>query len=378
MKKVVVAFSANSIAGREFLTGIFRYVNSDRDWNIQLLQGVDDITPEFIAKAIKTGVDGIITGFSEATPGYRALINSGIPLALNNFPPELMPEESEHIALLHNDDIAIGALAAQHFLEKGHFRSYAFVASADAHNWWTTFRQYGFRKKLAKHGIIPRTFRQKIDELPRWLKSLPKPTAIMTSSDQAGAQVLYACREARIKVPSQASVIGVDNDELICNKIRPTLSSIHPDHIKLAISAAQELDCIMHCKDRKSQTLYVPPLGIVERDSTHSVPPTGFLIQEGLAFIKEYATSGITVEDVAKHLHVSPSLLRLRFRTINGRSVKGEILSARMSAAETMLRTTSYSIEQIAHCVGFTSANWFTHAFSAKHGVSPSQWRKFP
>ena len=63
----------------------------------------------------------------------------------------------------------------------------------------------------------------------------------MTSWDTRATQVLNLCQEARIKVPRQIAVLGVDNDELLDESCVPPLTSILPDHEKLGYAAAREL-----------------------------------------------------------------------------------------------------------------------------------------
>ena len=70
---------------------MFQFANSGHAWNIQLLENASAITPQLVRQAAHDGTDGIITGIADATPGYRALIDSTIPLVLNNYPEELPP-----------------------------------------------------------------------------------------------------------------------------------------------------------------------------------------------------------------------------------------------------------------------------------------------
>ena len=377
MKKVLVAYSANNVAAREFIIGVFNFVNGGNEWSIQMLGNPYDITPEAVADVKRDGIAGILTGFNEVTPGYKALLNSGIPLVLNNFPPELPPPARRNIIVVHNDEIAIGRKCAIFLRSKGNFRSFAYVPDKTK-SWWSTYRQRGFRLELSKHGLRCATFRERRSPLGDWLKSLEKPAAIMTTNDVTGTRVIEACRTVGIDVPEQIAVIGVDNDEIVCNGIRPTLTSMHPNHVEMARRAAEELDRLMNGKRRRSSFILIPPIRIVERASTEKVPPAGFLIKEALAYIAEHATKGITASDVAKHLKVSPSLLRLRFRTINGKSVRDQILDRRFSAVNELLKTTKYGLDQIALKTGFSSANLLSHEYKARFGISPARSRKDP
>ena len=375
MKKVLVAFSANSVASREFLTGVFNYVNTGHNWHITLASDPYALTPRSLNAMVRNGIDGIVTGFSKVSAGYRAMLELGIPIAMNNFPPELPPPERANIAVLHNDELAIGRTAARVLRSRGSFRTYAFVTNY-AHSFWSVFRERGFRLELARHRIVPVSLRRSRLELGAWLKSLPKPAAVFAAYDAVAAQVLEACKMERLRVPDHVAVIGVDNDDVICNAVRPTLSSIHPNHVELARRAAEELDRLMHGKRMSAPNpIFVPPLGVVERDSTRSVPPAGFLIREALAFIRENALKGISAKNVAQHLRVSESLARLRFRTVNGKSMRDEILAVRLAAVEKLLRTTNANLGQIAQKTGFSSACRLSHFFKTRHGVAPEIWR---
>ena len=374
MKKVLVAYSANCVAAREFIIGVFKFINEGHDWNVHMLGNPYEITPETVRNAIRDGTDGVLTGFNMVTPGYKELIKANIPLVLNNFPSQLPPPDIPNISVLHNDEIAIGRKAASFLRMKGNFRTFAYVPDKTK-SWWSTYRQRGFRIELAKHSIPCKTFRGNRSQLETWLKALVKPAAILATNDVTGTRILEACRMMDIDVPGQIAVLGVDNDEIVCNGVRPTLSSLHPNHVELARRAAEELDRLMNGKAKTLPPIFVSPIGIIERSSTQKIPPAGFLIKEALTYISEHATEGIAASDVAKHLKVSHSLLRLRFRTILKRSVRDQILDVRFAAVDHLLKTTRYSLEHIATKTGFSSANMLSHAYKTRFGHSPSEIR---
>ena len=99
MKRVLVSLSANSVASREFLTGVLNYVNAGHDWRINFQQNPNDLTPRLLKSFVRDGLDGIVTGINKATPGYRTMISLGIPLALNNFPATLSSVHPNHVEL---------------------------------------------------------------------------------------------------------------------------------------------------------------------------------------------------------------------------------------------------------------------------------------
>ena len=374
MKKVLVALSSNSIAARECIIGVFQFANSGHAWNIQLLENAGAITPQLVKQAVHDGTDGIITGTADATPGYRALLDSTIPLALNNYPEELPPPKKRGAIILHNDEELIGRTGARFLRSKGAFNSFAFVPTR-TQTYWSTFRQHGYRLELSKWRISPQTYRWDTD-LGQWLASLPKPTAVMTASDNVAVSVIEACRLAKLTVPEQVAVLGVDNDELYCNSSRPTLSSIHPNHVEMGRRAAFELDRAMQGRKYERNPIYIPPIGVVERSSTYAMPPAGALIRSATDFIQQNFHSGITVKDVVKHVGASDRLVRLRFRDVTGKSIRDTLLNIRMEAAQKALQDTDDPISLIAKNCGFSSICRFTHFFTQQTGESPTSWRK--
>ena len=374
MKKVLVALSSNSIAARECLIGVFQFANSGHAWNIQLLENAGAITPELVYQAAHDGTDGIITGTANASPGYKALLDSTIPLALNNYPEGLPPPKKRGAIILRNDEVLIGRTGARFLRTKGAFNSFAFVPTR-TQTYWSTFRQRGYRLELSKSQISPQTYRWNTD-LGQWLTALPKPTAVMTASDSVAVSVIEACHLAKLTVPGQVAVLGVDNDELYCNSSRPTLSSIHPNHVEMGRRAAFELDRAMQGRKHERGPIYIPPIGVVERSSTYAMPPAGALIRSATDFIQQNFPSGITVKDVVKHVGASDRLVRLRFRDVTGKSIRDTLLNIRMEAAQKALQDTDDPISLIAKNCGFSSICRFTHFFTQQTGESPTGWRK--
>jgi len=64
------------------------------------------------------------------------------------------------------------------------------------------------------------------ESLFAWLESLPKPVGILAANDVRARHVLEACRRFDLCVPDDVAVMGVDNDELICELAAPPLTSI--------------------------------------------------------------------------------------------------------------------------------------------------------
>ena len=373
-KHVIVAFTIGNTAGRECLSGVFNFMNAGHDWKISFLQNPGELTPEAVDNAIRTGVDGVITGFKERTPGMITLENSAIPVVFTDYPRCETPDSSRRNFLIRNDDILIGREAARYLISRSSFRSYAFIPTTTPTR-WSTLRERGFRLHLSKSGVTPCRFNPS-DDLTGFLSRLQKPAAIMTATDYVAVRVLETCKAMNLSVPEQIAVIGVDNDELLCNSSRPTITSIKPDHEGLGRFGAKILDCLMSRK-KLPQNIpqYVEPLEVIERDTTKIIPPAGFIVREALAFIRSNANKGISVDDVVKHIGVSRRLLYLRFRQMHGKSIHETILDTRLELAMGKLTKTTAPLSLIASECGFGSANRLSHLFFERYGKYPSSFR---
>ena len=373
-KKVIVAFTLGGSAGRSCISGVFDFVNEGHAWNIQFVQNPNELTPQFIRKAVRDGVDGIITGFRERTDGLTELENSTLPVVFTDYPKNETPKAGRNNLLIRNDDISIGREGARHLRSRGTFQSYAFIPTRTPTR-WSTLRERGFRLQLGENGIIPKKFHPDRD-LAKFLSDLPKPAAIMTATDYCAVQVIEACHAAKLSVPEQLAVVSVDNDELLCNTSRPTISSIQPDHEGLGRIGAEILNRMMTGRKMpKDIPSHVKSLGVIERDSTRVVPPAGYIVREALAYIRSNAVKGIDVEDVVRHVGVSRRLLYLRFRQMNGKSIHATILDTRLAAAKRKLSETNLPLARIAADCGFGSANRLSHAFFGKFNSYPSDFR---
>ena len=78
--------------------------------------------------------------------------------------------------------------------------------------------------------------------LAAWLKTLPKPIGLMAANDKRARHVLEACHTYGLKVPEEVAVIGVDNDEVLCELSSPQLSSVEQDAKRIGYEAIALLD----------------------------------------------------------------------------------------------------------------------------------------
>ena len=205
---------------------------------------------------------------------------------------------------------------------------------------------------------------------------LEKPIAVFAACDRIAAPALVELQEGKVTVPELVAVLGVDDDKLICQSARPTLSSIRPGHYDEGVMAARKLNALMSArKPKPRQTILCTNVDLVERASTAFVAPAARLISAAREFISEHAVHGITPKDVAHHLGISRRLLDLRFEELNDVSVAQMIRSTKLRALKAELLKSRERLSVIGRRCGFANANYLKRIFLADTGLTMSEWR---
>lgn len=94
-------------------------------------------------------------------------------------------------------------------------------------------------------------------------------------------------------------------------------------------------------------------------------------------FIHHHYAEPITLEDIARHAHMSVSRLGKTFRVAQGCTPFEYLIDYRLQRAMDMLRDQErMSMTQVAEATGFRSIHHFSRTFKKHVGQSPSQWRK--
>jgi LacI family transcriptional regulator len=170
-------------------------------------------------------------------------------------------------------------------------------------------------------------------------------------------------------------VIGVDNDELLCELSNPTLSSVVPDTKTLGYNAAALLERMIRGDCPPVEAPPVKPLGVEMRQSTDVVAIPDADVASAVRFIRERACDGISIGDVLARVQLSRSTLHRRFQLHIGHSAKQEILRVRLQRARHLLRNTDCSLAEIAELTGFGYPANLSQAFLKDRGQTPGQYR---
>jgi len=383
-KKVVIVLRMTGAAGRDILSGIFMYTRQHPGWSTRLVQMPSDFTPDVFNQFFNQGYDGIIASETGSDATAELMARSSLPISFIGSPDTILASRKQGIFFTCSDDVEIGRAGARYLAALGRHRSYGFVPTT-VRQCWSDARRDGFIAELASQKIVPSVFSSPsragthadFKALRNWLLSLSKPTAIMAAWDDRATQVLQACSEAGIAIPSQLSLLGVDNDELLAESVDPPLSSIPPDHEKIGYVAARELNRLMNNPLAKTKSVFFArPKPIVERESAIASSPAAHLLSRANEFIVKNATKGINAADVVSFLGVSRRLADLRFHQFNGDTINETIIRTRLDAVKKLLATTNRPIRAISLACGYTDVSYLKKLFRKRFGVSMRNWRK--
>lgn len=278
-----------------------------------------------------------------------------------------------------------GRMGAEHLTGCG-FSHFAFCGLGDFY--WSAGRGESFARAIEDAGfagsstytVAPartyKSFEREKNKLQDWLVSLPKPVGIMTAADHCSRIVLQACEAGDIHVPDEVAIIGVDNDDMVCELSRPTLSSIALNFEGTGFAAAECLDTLMRGARPARDVITVEATGVVTRESTDILATDDRDIAAAIRFIRKNTKTLLQVEDVLRHVCCSRRYLHTKFKRVLGRSVYDEIRRTRIEQIARHLRETDRSISQIARDFGYNDANHIARYFRHDMGMNPLEYRR--
>ena len=376
-KTISIVIGSLGAAERDYLSGIFRFANAHASWSLEFHKTQPELTQR---RAAHGEPDGILV--APHTARQRVRPPQDVPTVIVDIPNDLW-HPGGAVSFVRLDDRQIGRVAAEHLLSRGNFN--AFLCVIDQPEFaYPGHRDAGFRARLEGLGkpvqtlVISESVLDADETAAIWqtLTDLPHPLAVFAVRDRAAFKVLGICRRARIAIPDEAAVLGVDNDELFCNSLKPPLSSLLPDHEQVGFLAARELERLMRHGGGREVVLSESVKRVVLRESTRIIPPAARILAQALDYINEHATGDLRVSDVARRVGVSRRLLDLRFRQLHGETVLDAIVRARLDRIQRKLRDASTRVADVAADCGFSSPAAFTRFFTAHVGVSPTAWRR--
>lgn len=374
---IALLIELSSVHARGLLRGISAYSQAKGPWRLHLIEQLR--VPE-IRRALDTwDGDGLIARV-ETNAIARLLVERGLPVVNISGTSVVAPWPR-----VDTDNDAVCRMAAGHLVERG-YHHFGFCGMTQYE--WSGWRRDCFAAELRQQGMPcsilelasltsdRRMNRSDGRRLARWIAGLPRPAGIMACNDHCGRAVLDVCSELAVSVPDDVGVIGVDNDDLVCELCVPPLSSIEVNCERIGYAAAENLDRMLRKAGRAVGTKLIRPTTLVRRRSTDASAVRDPFVAEAVRFIRAYASEDIDVPAVAGHVGVSRRYLEQQFQKSVGRTIHAELLRVRLENAQRLLGETDWKLQTIAERSGFKQASHLSSVFKEKLGLRPGQYRQ--
>ena len=168
-------------------------------------------------------------------------------------------------------------MAASHFVEKG-FRSFAYVGPVGQPRYADVLgAEFAIATRTAGFECVTfsgksREHRQPLHQqrqrLVDWLRGLRHPTALLVWNGEVGREVIAACSANGLPVPDDLAVLCAEHDSVM-NSLAPVpMSNIDQSPLRVGREAAALLDRMMSGRRAPARPIHVPPVGVVQRQST--------------------------------------------------------------------------------------------------------------
>jgi LacI family transcriptional regulator len=322
-------------------------------------------------------VDGILCMIGPEPKAAEIIKKMNVPTVVLNQGDEGLLENFPRVTI---DDGACGQMAADYFLGLG-YENFLTIGK----NGRTFFRDRikGFIEAVEAKGHDVKTVwlgeslsraRMK-NPIEAALKSVSKPVAVFVPADVTSVHVISCALALGLHVPEEVSVLGTDNQEMICEYAPVPLSSIRAGITALGYEGAKLLDKVMNGNARKAEAKVLAPIEVIVRQSTNSVAVPDIRVARAIRFIADHLDQPIGVGKVASEVGLSRSQLGQLFRQHLDRTIIEEISRVRIEKAKSLLRTGNLSAKRVALACGFNSPNYFNNIFVQTTGTTPNKYR---
>ena len=358
------------------MCGVMRYANLQRRWVLH--------------EEMRHVVSGNLTGWRPCDGAVLAGVHAKLLDVVREVCPHIVfcsgSANPHNLPVVCLDDRAAGVMAGEHLIEC-RLESFAFHGVVLSDNAVGAKRFAGLQEAVGRCGFTavasgmhsarggPQPHRAALIE---WLLQLPKPVGILGYDDGFAHDLAGACLEAELSVPDQVAIIGVNNDDLLCDSAWPPITSIDGDFGRCGFLAAKMLDRLMNGEtlEPAERLIQLPPIGVVRRQSTDVLVIDQPEVVAAVRYIREHACDPCSVDDVLQHIHVGRRWLERQFTQRLGHSPHEEIIRIRMETARKLLHQSEISVAEAAFRCGFSDTANFSRSFQQAVGVTPAAFRR--
>lgn len=368
-RRVAVLSTWHLGTSHRLLDGIYEYIEENRDIQLQFAH------KGMVSDAVKWDTDGMIAPIYE--DAVEKATSAVFPVVSTCGSPR------QPLPFVDVDPEACGAMAADHFLGMGHTQ---FMTVCRPMSVCHRLRAEGFVKRVEAQGIRSvgehilkmdeRSTPEEDEKIVEWLGSLDKPLALFCSDDNTAGQIISLAEQAGCSLPEEISVMGCEDEYMVCEHVHPTLSSIHVPYKRIGYEAMRLLDQLMKGKEPANTQLFLAPEQVTVRMSTNILATPDVRLRKAFSYIHKNFAEKITIGQIAEEAGVSVRDLQRRFKAALGRSPLQELHLVRIKRVKELLRKTQLTLSEIAERTGFESEYWMGSLFKNITGSSPGTYRK--
>lgn len=318
--------------------------------------------------------DGIIAQWGEDI-GFLESLN--IPVFLQNY-----KEENKNLSNITGGYLETGAMAARFFIDR-RYTNFAFYGNKGFI--WSKERAEGFRIEVEKvngnffyfetESLSGEQWSSGHTDLEDWLASLPKPVALFACDDSFALQVSEICKINDIAIPDDIALLGVDNDELICDLSSPSISSIVLAAEKSGYEVAEQIHQSIKKGSRKKFNAFIDSVRIELRQSTEKYNIENEYILEVVDYIRNHFEKELSIAAILQKVPLSRRSLEMKFKAEMGVSVYQFLLNQRLANVAYLLQTTDKSLLDITLESGFNDTRTVYRIFKKEKGYTPIEYR---
>ena len=100
------------------------------------------------------------------------------------------------------------------------------------------------------------------------------------------------------------------------------------------------------------------------------------LIEMAIKFIETNLAAPLTLDDIAKHVSLSPIHFHNTFKAVTGKTPHQYLNEIRLKKATKLLVVTNMKLSQIAYECGFSSQAYFNYAFKKHMNMTPREYMR--
>ncbi|MBR1836743.1 MAG: substrate-binding domain-containing protein [Kiritimatiellae bacterium] len=248
---------------------------------------------------------------------------------------------------------------------------------------WSVARGEAFRELLAERGlactVADEPWSEELEMHRNLAATLGKVRVgrigIFAANDYVARHVVAASATANLESPRDAAIVGVDDDELICEALSPTITSIGTNFEKAGRLAVDLLAESLENPGLSGRRVAFGPTVLHRRQSSRVVNTADRRIFHAVERIRLEACDGLKASEVIEETGLSRRIVERRFLEATGRTILQEITEVRFERACALLRDPSVRIGDVAFMCGWESNSYMNRLFKSRTGKTPRQWR---